>query len=463
MATTAGIGAERLELLRTSFSGSVLEPGDGGYEEARRVHNGLVDRRPALIARCRNAADVADAVRAAREAGVEICVRGGGHNVAGRAICEGGLVVDLSQMKRIDVDPDKRLAYAEPGLNWGEFNVATQAHGLAVTGGTISTTGIAGLTLGGGFGWLMGKFGSATDNLVAAEVVTADGRVLRASEDENADLFWALRGGGGNFGVVTEFVYRLYPIGPIVTGGFCFWPLEMGVEVFALFRDLSERLSDDCSLVSALACIPEPPYAKVAGIIACHVGPEEEAERELAPIRALEGKVVDAIIRKPYSDVNGQFDFGFPDGALNYWKSSFLTGLPNEALEIMVDAFAKAPSWMDVILIEDLHGQISRVPVDAMAIPHREPGFNLLMPAVWQDPADTEANVAWVREAYDRLLPFRRENRYVNYLDDDEADRGPDPVRAAYGPNYDRLVEIKTTYDPENVFHQNFNIPPRSD
>jgi len=444
-----------------TLTGEVIRPDHPEYESARKLHNGLIDKRPAVIVRCRNAQDVAGAIEYGRAEGLEIAVRGGGHNVAGRAICEGGLVIDLSQMKRIDVDPERRLAYAEPGLRWGEFNAATQRHGLAVTGGTISTTGIAGLTLGGGFGWLMGKFGTATDNLVEAEIVTADGRVLRASEHENADLFWAIRGGGGNFGVVTEFVYRLHPVGPIVTGGFCFWPLELGLEVFRVFRDVSETLSDDCSLVSALASIPAPPYAPVAGIIACHIGGEEEAERELAPIRALAGKVVDALVRKPYEDVNAQYDFGFPDGALNYWKSSFLTGLPDEAIEVMVDAYARAPSWMDVILLEDLHGAISRVPVDAMAIPHREPGFNLLMPAVWTDPAETEANVAWVRETYDELQPFIKQSRYVNYLDDDEAERGPDPVRAAYGSNYDRLVEIKTRYDPDNVFHLNFNIPPR--
>jgi FAD/FMN-containing dehydrogenase len=444
-----------------TLTGEVIRPDHPEYEAARRIHNGMIDKRPAVIVRCRNAQDVAGAVAYARAEGLEIAVRGGGHNVAGRAICEGGLVVDLSQMKRADVDPAKRVIHAEPGLRWGEFNAATQEHGLAVTGGTISTTGIAGLTLGGGFGWLMGKFGSATDNLVEAEVVTADGRVLRASEDENADLFWGIRGGGGNFGVVTEFVYKLHPVGPVITGGFCFWPLEMGLEVLKVFREVSETLSDDCSLVSALASIPAPPYDPVAGIIACHVGPEEEAERELAPIRALEGKVVDALVRKPYEEVNAQYDFGFPDGALNYWKSSFLSGLPDEAIQTMVDAYAKAPSWMDVILLEDLHGAITRVPVDAMAIPHRQKGFNLLMPAVWTDPEDGDANIAWVRETYDRLLPFTRDSRYVNYLDDDEAERGPDPVRAAYGPNYDRLVEIKTKYDPDNVFHLNFNIPPR--
>jgi FAD/FMN-containing dehydrogenase len=444
-----------------TLTGEVIGPQHPEYETARRIHNGMVDKRPAMIVRCRNAHDVAGAIAYARAEGLEVAVRAGGHNVAGRAMCDDGLVIDLSQMKRADVDPVGRVVRAEPGLRWGEFNAATQQHGLAVTGGTISTTGISGLTLGGGFGWLMGKFGTATDNLVEAEVVTADGRILRASEDENEDLFWAIRGGGGNFGVVTEFTYQLYAVGPVVTGGFCFWPLETGLEVFQTFRDLSAQLTDDCSLVSALASVPEPPYAPMAGIIACHIGSEEDAERDLAPIRALEGKIVDAIVRKPYEDVNAQYDFGFPDGALNYWKSSFLTGLPDEAIEVMVDAYGKAPSWMDVILLEDLHGAITRVPVGATAIPHRDEGFNLLMPGVWMDPKDTDANVAWVRETYERLAPFTREGRYVNYLDDDEAERGPDPVRAAYGPNYDRLVEIKTKYDPENVFHLNFNIPPR--
>jgi FAD/FMN-containing dehydrogenase len=444
-----------------TLTGEVIGPQHPEYETARRIHNGMVDKRPAMIVRCRNAHDVAGAIAYARAEGLEVAVRAGGHNVAGRAMCDDGLVIDLSQMKRADVDPVGRVVRAEPGLRWGEFNAATQQHGLAVTGGTISTTGISGLTLGGGFGWLMGKFGTATDNLVEAEVVTADGRILRASEDENEDLFWAIRGGGGNFGVVTEFTYQLYAVGPVVTGGFCFWPLETGLEVFQTFRDLSAQLTDDCSLVSALASVPEPPYAPMAGIIACHIGSEEDAERDLAPIRALEGKIVDAIVRKPYEDVNAQYDFGFPDGALNYWKSSFLTGLPDEAIEVMVDSYGKAPSWMDVILLEDLHGAITRVPVGATAIPHRDEGFNLLMPGVWMDPKDTDANVAWVRETYERLAPFTREGRYVNYLDDDEAERGPDPVRAAYGPNYDRLVEIKTKYDPENVFHLNFNIPPR--
>ncbi|HEY1777973.1 MAG TPA: FAD-binding oxidoreductase [Solirubrobacteraceae bacterium] len=444
------------------LTAEVLRPGDAGYDEARRIHNGMVDKRPAVIVRCRSAEDVAAAIANARESGLEVSVRGGGHNVAGRAVCEGGLMVDLSQMKDTDVDPEARTVRAQPGLNWGELNAATQAHGLAVTGGTISTTGIAGLTLGGGFGWLMGKFGFAADNLIAAEVVTADGSILTASDGENPDLFWALRGGGGNFGVVTEFTYQLHPVGPIITGGFNFWPFEAAADVMKLFREMSSQISDDLSLVAALVRSPEEPYPALAGIIACHAGTEEDAERELAPIRAFGEPVVEAIIRKPYSDVNAQYDFGFPDGALNYWKSSFIKNLSDEAIESMIGDFAQCPSRMSILMMEDVHGAATRVPVSATAIPHRAAGFNLLIPSVWLDPAETDANIAWTRQTFDHVQPFLAEGRYVNYLDDDEAQQGPDPVRAAYGVNYERLVEVKTKYDPENVFHLNFNIPSRA-
>jgi FAD/FMN-containing dehydrogenase len=439
----------------------VLRPGDDGYEEARRIHNGMIDKRPAVIWRCRTADDVAHAVLAAREADLEIGVRGGGHNVAGRAVCEGGLMIDLSLMKRADVDPAAGVVHAEPGLSWGEFNAATQAHGLAVTGGTISTTGIAGLTIGGGLGWLMGKLGYATDNLIEAQVVLASGEIVSASERERPDLFWGLRGGGGNFGVVTEFTYRLHPIGPIVTGGFNFWPYEAAGDVLRLFRDVAGGISDDLSLVGALVRSPEEPYQALAGIIACHAGTEEDAERELAPIRSFGAPVVEAIIRKPYSDVNSQYDFGFPERALNYWKSSFLRSLPDEAIDSMVADFAQCPSRLTILMMEDVHGAATRVPVDATAIPHRSEGFNLLIPSVWWDPAETDVNVAWTRRTFDRLRPHLAAGRYVNYLDDDEAKLGSDPVRAAYGPNYDRLVEVKTKYDPENRFHLNFNIAPR--
>jgi FAD/FMN-containing dehydrogenase len=439
----------------------VLRPGDPDYDEVRRVHNGMIDKRPALIVRCRSAQHVAAAVRTAREEGLEISVRGCGHNVAGRAVRDGALMIDLNTMKSANVDPDTGTVRAEPGLNWGELNAATQAHGLAVTGGTISTTGISGLTLGGGFGWLMGKYGFAADNLIAAEVVTANGEIVTASAESHPDLFWALRGGGGNFGVVTEFTYQLHPVGPIVTGGFNFWPYEQAVDVVRLFRDHSRTISDDLSLVGALVRSPEEPFPALVGIIACHVGPEEEAERELAAIREFGEPVVEAIIRKPYSDVNAQYDFGFPDRALNYWKSSFLASLPDEAIESMVADFAQCPSRRSILMMEDVHGAATRVPVTATAIPHRAAGFNLLIPSVWWDPAETDANVEWTRRTFDNVQPFQAEGRYVNYLDDDEAQRGPDPVHAAYGVNYERLVDVKTAYDPDNLFHLNYNIPPR--
>jgi len=307
----------------------------------------------------------------------------------------------------------------------------------------------------------MGKFGTATDNLISARVVTASGDVLTASASENPDLFWGIRGGGGNFGVVTSFEYRLHPIGPIVTGGFIFYDYEKASDVIRLFRDQSAGLSDDMSLVLGLVRGPEPPYDLLAGIIVCHVGPQEQAEQDVAPLRSLGEPVVDAIERKPYCDVNAQFDFGFPDGALNYWKSSFLKSLPDEAITQIVEDFAAAPSRMTVLLIEDLHGQITRVPVNATAVPHRKQGFNLLIPSVWTEHGETDANIAWTRGIFQNLQPFLADGRYVNYLDDDEAEFGSDPVRAAYGPNYERLVDVKTKYDPENLFHLNFNIPPR--
>jgi len=447
--------------LRRLLGERAVLPGEPTYDQVRRVHNGLIDKRPALVARCLDATEVAAALNVGRDAGLEISVRGGGHNVAGRAVTEGGLMIDLSLMKRVIVDPGRALASAEPGTCWRELNAATQAHALAVTGGTISTTGIAGLTLGGGLGWLMSKYGLAADNLVEAEVVTAAGEVLNASTDENPDLFWGLRGGGGNFGVVTKFHYALHTVGPTITGGYIFYPYKKAAEVLRLFRDLSSALSDDMSTVLALIRSPQEPRELLAGIIVCHVGSENQAERDIAPLRNIGTPALDAIIRKSYCDVNAQFDFGFPNGALNYWKSSFLKGLPEAAIETMVARFVQAPSPMTVLLIEDIHGQVTRVPVNATAIPHRAKGFNLLIASVWLDRSRTQANIDWTRHIFDELAPHLATGRYVNYLDDDEGLRYQDPVRAAYGPNYDRLVELKTKYDPDNVFHLNQNILPR--
>jgi len=452
-------GAEGSLLSSEGLLGEVLRPGDAGYEEARRVHNGLIDKRPLLIARCRTVPEVVAAVDFGRLNGLEISVRGGGHSVAGFGVCDGGLMIDLSPMKEIDVEAERRVVRAQPGVTWSELNERTQAHGLAVTGGVISTTGIAGLTLGGGFGWLMPKFGLATDNLLSAQVVTADGRVLTANADENADLFWGLRGGGGNFGVVTSFEYRLHPLGPTITGGLIVHPFDAAAAVFRFFRDFSVDVSDDVMLNAALLHAPDGSGARLAGILVAHVGTAEEAEKELAPLLAFGSPLDVQVGPMPYTVLNSLLDDGFPKGALNYWKSSFLSGLPDEAIEAMARDYASCPSPMSKVIIEHFHGAVARVSVEATAVPHREDGYNFLIASVWTDPATTDENIAWTRAAFESVQPYAAARRYVNYLAGD--DSGEDPVRSAYGPNYDRLVELKAKYDPDNLFHLNFNIAPR--
>jgi FAD/FMN-containing dehydrogenase len=445
--------------LPEGLSGEVLRPGDAGYEEARRVHNGLVEKRPALIVRCRAVPEVVGAVDFGRREGLEIAIRGGGHNVAGVSVCDGGLMIDLSPMKEIEVDPESRNVRAQPGVTWSELNERTQAHGLAVTGGVVSTTGIAGLTLGGGFGWLMPKFGLAADNLLSAQVVTADSRVLTASADENADLFWGLRGGGGNFGVVTSFEYRLHPVGPTITGGLIIHPFAAAARLLRFFREFSTDLSDDVMLNAALLHAPDDPSAKLAAIVLAHFGSTEEAEQELAPLLGFGSPLDVQVGPMPYTVLNSLLDDAFPEGALNYWKSSFLSGLSDEAIEAMVRDYASCPSPMTKIVIEHFHGAVTRVAVDATAVPHREDGYDLLITSVWTDPKATEENIDWTRSAFESVQPYAAARRYVNYLAAD--DSGNDPVRSAYGANYERLAELKTRYDPDNVFHLNFNIAPR--
>lgn len=439
------------------FAGDLLLPDGDGYDEARRIHNGMIDKRPRLIARCHGVADVVAAVNLGREEGVELSVRGGGHNPAGNAVTDGGLMIDLSQLKGIHVDPVRRNARAQGGVTWGELNRETQLHGLAVTGGTISTTGIAGLTLGGGLGLTMGKLGLATDNLLSAEIVTADGRVRTASSTENADLFWAIRGGGGNFGVVTSFEYRLHPVGPTVIGGVVVHPYSAAVGLLRLFRDLTATASDDLSLFAGLMQTPDGSGEKLCGLVLCHLGSHEQAALELESVRSFGSPLDVQLGPTPYTVVNTLVDGAFPRGALNYWKSSFLRELSDTAIEILVECFAACPSMMSVMAIEHLHGEVTRVPVEATAVPHRSTAYNLVIPSLWSDPAETEANIAWTRETMEAMSPFFADARYVNYLDHDD---GGNPVRSAYGPNYERLAELKAKYDPENLFRLNQNIPP---
>ena len=447
-----------VELLGEALSGPVLSPGDPGYETVRRVHNGLIDKHPAIIARCVHTADVMNAVKFGRSEGLEISVRGGGHNVAGRSTTDGGVMIDLSGMKGIHIDPVALTARVQPGVNWRQLNRETQLHGLAVTGGMVSTTGIAGFTLGGGLGWLMAKLGLATDNLLSARVVTADGRTLTASEEENADLFWGLRGGGGNFGVVSSFEFRLHPVGPTITGGLVAYPFDKAPEVLRFYRDFMTETSDDLTAIGALAHAPDGSGAKLALIAACHVGTPEQAEADLRPLREFGEPVLTQLGPMPYTVMNSFLDDGYPEGSLNYWKSSFLADLPDAAFDTMIEQFAICPSPMTGVFLESFHGAVTRVPVEATAVPHREPGYNLLITSVWSDPAATEDNVGWTKETFASMEPFFVNRRWLNYFSEDDV--GEDPVRAAYGPNYERLVELKNEYDPDNIFRLNANIPP---
>ncbi len=438
------------------FSGRLLLPDDDGYEQARQIHNGLIDKRPALIAQCLGTADVVDAVNLARERGLEVSIRGGGHNVAGKAVTDGGLMIDLSPMKGVHVDPVARTARAQGGLTWGELNRETQVHGLAVTGGVVSTTGIAGLTLGGGLGFMMSRYGLATDNLASVELVTADGRVLTVSEDENPDLFWGVCGAGANFGVATSFAYRLHPVGPIVTAGLVIHPFDAARDLLRFIRGYTADLSDDMTLFAGLIHAPDGSGEPLCGAVICHIGTAEEAQRELAPLLAFGSPLDVPVGEMPYATANTLIDAAFPKGALNYWKSTFLDGLSDEAIDVMVQRFAICPSPMTAMVFEHVHGAVTRVPVDAMAVPHRDPGYNLVIPSIWMDPATTDENIAWTRETFDAVQPFRAARRYVNYMSDD--DQGV--VREAFGPNYDRLVELKRKYDPGNLFRLNQNIVP---
>ena len=456
MATSATIDAERLELLAASFTGSLLQDGDDHYEYARQIHNGLIDKRPTLIARCRGTADVVDAIALARESGLEISVRGGGHNVAGRAVTDGGLMIDLAEMKGMHVDPVARTIRAQAGVTWAEFNRETALHGLAVTGGQVSTTGIAGFTLGGGLGWLMGVYGLAADNLLAVELVTASGDVLDVTADSNPDLFWALRGGGGNFGVATSFEFQLHPLSHIV-GGLIAYPIDAAADMLRFYRDFTRTASDELTVHCVLAHAPDGSGMKIAALALCHAGTPEAAEAEIAPIRAFGSPVMEMLGPMPYPPINAMLDAGYPRGALNYWKSNFITELSDSLIDEAITRFATTPSTMNAIMIEHYHGAVTRVAPTDTAVPHRTAGYNLLLPSVWLDPADTEANIAWTRETYDAFRPSFAEGRWLNYLGDDEQ---IDAVRAAYGPNYDRLGRIKREYDPDNIFHLNQNIEP---
>ena len=463
IATTTGRDATLDETVIEEFSagmrGDLLRSGDDGYDEARTCFNVMIDKRPALIARCAGVADVIHAVNFARTNDLLTSVRGGGHNVSGNAICDGGLMIDLSPMKSVRVDPERSIARAEPGVTWGEFDHETQAFGLATTGGVVTTTGVAGLTLGGGIGWLMGNHGLACDNLLSVDVVTADGRLLTASASENQDLFWGLHGGGGNFGIATSFEFQLHPVGPML-GGLVIHPLDQAVELIGFYEEFTQTSPDELGSMAVFVTSPEG--QRVVAIAVCYNGSIEEGERVLRPLREFGTPLADVIGPMAYAQVQGMLDEGFPPGLQNYWKSNFLKGLDDKAIEIIVDHVRNAPSPNSAVAIEQFCGAVSRVGMDDTAFNHRNARYNLLIVGMWPDPAAKDENVKWVRDLWDAMEPYSSGGVYVNYLGQ-EADEGAERVKAAYGPEkYERLVALKNKYDPTNLFRLNQNIKPTS-
>ena len=454
-ASASIVSEDRVREFKARFRGDVLRPGTDAYESARKVWNGMIDRRPALIARCRGVEDVQNAIRFARDNDLPLAIRGGGHNAAGLGVCDDGVVIDLGGMRDVVVDPVKRTARAGGGATWAEFDAATSAHGLATTGGAVSTTGIAGLTLGGGLGWLMRGYGLTCDNLIGAEVVTADGNVLRASERENADLFWALRGGGGNFGVVTTFEYQLHPVTSIL-GGILFYPLAKARDVFRFYREVTRTTPDELTIFAPMLHSPEG--MKVCGLAMCYNGPAEEGERAIQLIRDFQTPIAGNVGPMSYPALQSMLDAGFPSGLHVHWRSEFLTSIPDALIEAAVSAYEQVPSPLSALLIEQFGGAVSRVPRDATAFDQRDSDYNFVIISRWADPAEAEQNVAWARETSKAAKPFTTGRVYLNYIGEGEA---PDRVRAAFAPDkLTRLAWIKHKYDPTNLFRINQNIAP---
>ena len=448
------IPADALKDFRQKHRGDLIGPDDPRYEEARHVWNALIEKRPAIIARPRGAADVIACVQFARGQGLPVAIRGGGHNVAGRCVCDDGLVIDFADMKAIRVDPVGRTARAEPGLRWTEFDRETQAFGLATTGGTIGDTGIAGLTLGGGFGWLEGRFGMTVDNLLGADVVLADGRLVHASSTDNADLFWALRGGGGNFGVVTSFEYRLHEVGPMIIGGLVVHPFPRAKEVLKFFGDFLRTAPDE--LVAAAVLMTGPDGNKACGVAVAYPGDVATGARLVAPLKQFGPPVLDVIGPMPYLAQQSLIEAAMPPNVLNYWKAEFLRDVSGGVIDVAVDAFANVPSPMSSILFFPIRGAASRAAPDATAFPHRH-GYHFGIYSLWTDPSQNAPNIAWVRQTCNAVQSFVSGGVYVNELGEDE---GLDRVEMAYGVNYDRLQQVKAKFDPDNVFSLNANIAP---
>jgi FAD/FMN-containing dehydrogenase len=449
----ATLSESRIGELASGLRGRVIRPGDGDYDDARRVWNAMIDRHPALIVRPAAAADVVAAVKFARDNALIVSVRSGGHNVSGNSVCDGGIVIDFSEMKAISVDPQTRTASAEPGVRWGEFDAATQAHGLATTGGTNTDTGIGGLTTGGGIGWLGGKYGLASDNLLSADVVTADGRLMRANAEENQDLFWALRGGGGNFGVVTSFTYRLHPVGPLLAGILAHPVAEAG-KVLRFYKEWERGMPEELRCYPALMADPEA--GPVVAVVVCYNGPIEKGEQVLAPLRKFGPPVMDGIGPMPYMAVQAMLDEGFPPGGNYYLRGPMIREINDGLIDVLVDQYARVTSPHSALLLQQLGGAMAR---GETAFPHRAAPYNLVIAASWEAGDDPARHIAWARGVGDAAASYTTGGSYVNELGLEE-DEGAAQIKAAFGASYNRLASIKAKYDPQNLFRHNQNIKP---
>jgi FAD/FMN-containing dehydrogenase len=462
--TSKAIDEQIIAEFQAGFRGELLRSGDAGYEDARKVFNAMIDKHPAIIVRCAGAVDVIRAVNFARAHNLLIAVRGVGHNVAGTSICEGGILIDLSRMKGMRIDPVKRTVRVEPGLTWGEVNDDLQEFGLAATGGFVSTTGVSGLTVGGGLGWLVRKYGLALDNLLSVDVVTADGSFLTASSTQNEDLFWGIRGGGGNFGIVTSFEFEVHPAG-VVLAGLVLHPVGNGREALRLWRTFEatapEEFTAGVVIFNAPPDLPLPEGLRngaIVGMGGVYAGPLETGEQALRPLRQFGPPLADTFQNMPYSAAQKMADFLWPRGLYNYWKSSYLKELSDDAIDTILEFVMKVPSLRTVVVLEhNGNGAMSRIPEESTAFGGRQWPFNFLVTSAWTDAAAAEANIRWTRAFWDAMQPFLANAAYVNYL----GEEGEDRVRAAYGAiQYERLAALKKKYDPTNLFRLNQNIKP---
>jgi FAD/FMN-containing dehydrogenase len=447
---------------RTAFGGPIVTPSDNEYDTARAIWNGAIDAHPAIIAKCRTAEEIAEAVNLARAAGGDVAIRAGGHSVAGLSATEGGVVIDLSSMRRVIVDPEAATATVEPGATWGDFDLATAAYGLASTGGLVSTTGLAGLTLGGGIGWLQRRYGLACDNLIGADVVTASGEIVHTSEIERPELLWGLRGGGGNFGVVSRFVFTLHPVATVL-GGLVLFPFERGREVLATFGDLSDSLPDEGSMLAVVMTAPPEPFVppglvggKAIGIAGCWCGDIDAGIEALSPLRSLQ-PAVDLFAPMPYPAVQSMLDDTAPPGLRNYFRSGYLDSLSDDVIDVCLDHGAQMPSPMSAIHLHQMGGAVARVQEGDTAFSGRGAAFTYNLVSTWAEESEDALQIAANGVLAAAMTPLSSGRAYVNFLGDDRTDR----VRAAYGDViYDRLVNLKAEYDPANLFHHNQNIPP---